>query len=80
LEEAGRVRPLALNAVRELKTIAPLAVDLKNDPTLRAIRKALGASIWQIDRDVLSVVYAEYPERNVLKEMHLTQFGHLFGE
>lgn len=54
------------------------ALKQQGDPALQAIRKSLGAAIWQIEREVLSVVYAEFPEMNDLKDMDLAQFDHLF--
>lgn len=56
LEEAENIQRRALSAIRELNAIAALSVDWKADPALHSIRKALGALIWQVDRDVLSVI------------------------
>lgn len=77
-EEALSIQLRALNAIKELNAIAALALDWKGDPALQTIHKALGASIWQIDREVLSVVYAEHPDLDDLKDMDFTQFDHLF--
>lgn len=78
--DARSIQVRALSAIKELNAIAALALDWKGDPALQTIRKALGAAIWQVDREVLSVIYAEFPEMNDLKDMDLTQFDHLFRE
>lgn len=77
--EARDIQLRALSAIRELNAIAGLELDWTGDPALKALHKTLGALIWQIDRDVLAVLYAEFPEMNDLKDMDLTQFDHLFG-
>ena len=77
-EEALNIQLRALNAIKELNAISALALDWKGDPALQAIHKALGASIWQIDREVPSVVHAEHPDLSDLKDMEFTQFDHLF--
>ena len=77
-EEAQNIQLRALDAIKELNAIAALALDWKADPALQAIRRALGATIWKIDREVLSVIYAEYPELNDLKDLDLAQFDNLF--
>lgn len=79
-EDARDIQLRALSAIRELNAIAGLELDWTGDPALQPLRKALGALIWQIDREVLAVLYAEFPEMNDLKGMDLTQFDHLFGE
>lgn len=79
-QEVQDIQQRAFSAIRTLNSIAALPLDWKADPALQAIRKALGAAIWQVDREVLSVIYAEFPEMNDLKDMDLTQFDHLFRE
>ena len=79
-QEARSIQMMALNAIRELNAIAALELDWTGDRSLQALWKALGAAIWQIDRDVLAVLYAEFPELNDLKDMDFKQFDHLFGE
>lgn len=79
-EDARNIQLRALSAIRELNAIAGLELDWTGEHTLQALRKAVGALIWQIDRDVLAVLYAEFPEMNDLKDMDLTQFDHLFRE
>lgn len=79
-EDARNIQLRALTAIRELNAIAALELDWTGDPALQELRKALGALIWQIDRDVLAVLYAEFPELSDLKDMDFTQFDHLFRE
>lgn len=36
--------------------------------------------IWQIDREILARLYADFPELNDLKDMDLSQFDPLFRD
>lgn len=69
----------ALAAIRELNAIAGLAIDCKADATAQQVRRAVGDAIWQIDREILARLYADFPEQNDLKDMDLSQFDPLFG-
>ena len=79
-EEAVEVQSRALRAIRELNAIAALPLGWKTDASLQRLRRGIGASIWTIDRELLAVIYDEFPELNDLKDVDLTQFDHLFKE
>jgi hypothetical protein len=79
-QEARCIREIALSAIGELSAIAALPVDWVADETLKQVRKAVGDSIWQIDRQILDRLYCGFPELNDLKDMDLSKFDPLLWE
>lgn len=79
-EAARDIQQRALAAIRELNAIAGLAIDWKADTAARQVRRAVGDAIWQIDREILGLLYGDFPELNDLKDMDLSRFDPLFRD
>ena len=75
---AELIQARALSAISELSAIAAMPVDWVADETLKQVRRSVGDTIWQIDRQILARLYNEFPEMNDLKDMDLTKCDALF--
>ena len=75
---AELIQAKALSSISELSAIAAMHVDWVADETLKQVRRSVGYTIWQIDRQILARLYNEFPEMNDLKDMDLTKFDPLF--
>lgn len=73
---ATEVKTRALNAIRELNSIAAIPIDWKSEKMYK-LRKAIGFAIGSIDYEILALVYQKFPELNDLKELDLTKYDDL---
>ncbi len=71
--EALQMRSYALNAVKELNSIAALPLNWEADENLRALRRGIGLSIWQIEVEILARLFNEFPAIDDLRNFDSSQ-------